>query len=399
MRRNLAATLVCFLTGTAFADGLPDLTIPSGVGVNIHFISGHEQDLTMISAAGFKWVRQDFFWDRIERQKGQYDWSEFDAFTTALERHGLRPYYILDYSNPLYEKTVISTNPVTGKPEQHTTASPQQPDSVAAFAKWAAAAAEHFRGREVIWEIWNEPNISFWKPKPDTAQYTALALATARAIREADPHACIVAPATSGFPWNFLETVLSSGVLEYLDAVSVHPYRGKRPETAAADFARLRELIKRHAPEGKTIPILSGEWGYSSNTKGVSPETQAAYIARQQLSNLLNGVPISIWYDWKNDGDDPAENEHNFGTVTGALQPKPAYLAIQTLTRELAGYRISQRRDTGNTNDFVLVLTNGIGQTKLAAWTTGAPHSVALDSQSSTNLEAAPKYIAVGQPN
>jgi len=129
MRRNLAATLVCFLTGTAFADGLPDLTIPSGVGVNIHFISGHEQDLTMISAAGFKWVRQDFFWDRIERQKGQYDWSEFDAFTTALERHGLRPYYILDYSNPLYEKTVISTNPVTGKPEQHTTASPQQPDS------------------------------------------------------------------------------------------------------------------------------------------------------------------------------------------------------------------------------------------------------------------------------
>ena len=152
--------------------------------------------------------------------------------------------------------------------------------------------------------------------------------------------------------------------------------------------------MRRH---GKTIPIISGEWGYSSNTKGVSQATQAAYIARQQLSNLLNGVPISIWYDWKNDGDNPNENEHNFGTVASNLQPKPAYLAVQNLTHELAGYRISNRRDVGNTNDFVLVLTNDAGNTKLAAWTTGASHNVPLDSQSSTNLEVMPKYIAVGQ--
>ena len=38
-------------------------------------------------------------------------------------------------------------------------------------------------------------------------------------------------------------------------------------------------------------------WGYSSNTKGVSLAQQADFIARQQLSNLLNGVPLSIWYD------------------------------------------------------------------------------------------------------
>lgn len=185
--------LVCFLPCAAIATGLPEPVIPKGVGVNIHFTRSHEQDLDLIAAAGFKFVRVDFSWARNEGRKGEYNWSEYDAFTTDLEKHGLRAYYILDYSNPLYEEAVASKNPITGR-EEHSLSSPQHPESVAAFARWAGAAAEHFRGRRVIWEIWNEPNISFWKPRPDVGQYTVLALATGNAIREADPQA------TSGFP-------------------------------------------------------------------------------------------------------------------------------------------------------------------------------------------------------
>src|SRR5205807_6412065 len=180
-----------------------------------------------------------------------------------LDERGIRALFILDYSNPLYEQTVASTNPISHVLNK-TTASPQHPESVAAFARWAAAAAKHFHGRHVIWEIWNEPNIQFWSPKPDAQQYTTLALATCKGIRVAEPQATIVGPASSGFPWEFLETFLKSGVLHYLDAVSVHPYRDRRkePETAAADYERLRKLIEKHAPPAKQkMPILSGEWG------------------------------------------------------------------------------------------------------------------------------------------
>lgn len=373
-------------------DKLPAQAIPAGIGVNIHFTTGHERDLKMIAAAGFKFVRMDFFWAVTEPRKGEYSWSDYDAFTTELQQHGLRPYYILAYSNPLYEGNVTTTNPVTHQPE-YALASPQHPESIAAYARWAAAAAEHFHGHGVVWEIWNEPNISFWKPVPDVAQYCAVALAAARAVRAADPQACIVGPTTSGFDWKFLEAVFKSGLLDYLDAVSVHPYRGKPPETAASDFAHLRGLIARYAPPGKTVPIISGEWGYSSCTKGVSPERQADYIVRQQLSNLLNGVPLSIWYDWKNDGQDPANGEHNFGTVGYNLTPKPAYFAIRTMTRELSGYSIAQRYDTGNTNDFVLVLTNTAGQSKLAAWTLKKPHTVEFNSKINLNLTPMPQYL------
>ena len=394
MKPQFTILIALFLSWPVHAAELPELVLPQGVGVNIHFVHGHGKDLDLIAAAGFKFVRMDFGWEGIERKKGEYDWSAYDQLTADLEKRGLRAVYIFDYSHRLYEETVTSRNPVTHR-EERDVSSPRHPESIAAFARWAGAAATHFKGRHIIWEIWNEPNIFFWKPRPNVKEYTALALATCQAVRAADPQATLVGPASSEVPLEFLERFFASGVLAHLDAVSVHPYRSPRkpPETAVEDYQKLRRLIERHAPaEKKQMPILSGEWGYSTNTRGVSLETQAAFIVRQQLANLLYGVPLSIWYDWKNDGPDPAENEHNFGTVQLDLQPKPAYTAVKTLTHELNGYRIVRRLDVGNEKDFVLLFTNKAGQRKLAAWTLGAPHTITVE-KISLQLAAAPKYV------
>lgn len=397
IRRILPVFLVSLVARGA---EIPDAVIPNGVGVNIHFVTRHEQDLDLIAAAGFKFVRMDFGWTAIEKQKGKYDWSEYDQLLANLDKRSIRALFILDYSHHLYEEEVTSPHPITGATHR-TTASPEHPESIA------------------------EPNGHFWAPKPDAQQYSALAIATAKAIREAEPRATIIGPASSGFPWDYLETFLKSGVLEYLDAVSVHPYRNPKqsPETAAADYKKLRELIARYAPAGKgNLPILSGEWGYSTHRKGVSLETQADFAVRQQLSNLLNGVPLSIWYDWKNDGDDPNENEHNFGTVLPDLKPKPAYTAIQTMTRQLAGYHIAQRLKQQTEEDYVLVCENAAGNQKLAAWTIGAAHTLSLEISSAgadkfsrvnesgetsevkiengrlvLELSPAPQYVALGE--
>jgi hypothetical protein len=249
---NSATLVLAAVLPLAATAQIPTPVLPQGVGVNIHFVTGQERDLDLIAAAGFKLVRMDFAWTAIEKEKGQYDWSGYDELTANVEKRGIRAIYILDYSHPRYEETVEGQNPITHQTHK-TTAAPQHPESVAAFARWAAAAAKHFAGRKIIWEIWNEPNIQFWPPKPDAQQYATLALATGKAIREADPHATVVGPATSAFPWDFLETVFKSGALDYLDAVSVHPYRSaaKPPETAAPDYAKLRQLIDRYTPGGK----------------------------------------------------------------------------------------------------------------------------------------------------
>jgi len=370
-RRWVACALVLAAAFPLISAELPQSVVPEGVGVNIHFTRGHEQDLDLIAQAGFKFIRMDFGWAGIESVKGQYDWTAYEELLGNLDKRGVRALFILDYTNPLYEEKVTSRNPITGATHE-TIASPQHPEGVAAFAKWAGAAAGHFKGRHVIWEIWNEPNIEFWSPKPDASQYATLALAACKEIRKADPNATIIGPATSGFPWEFLETCFKAGLLDYWDAVSVHPYRDYKqsPETAVRDYQRLGELAARYTKPGKPkTVILSGEWGYSTFNKGLPLETQAAFAARQQLANLLNNVPLSIWYDWKNDGPDAAEREHNFGVVTQKLDPKPAYTAIKTLTTELAGFEIKRRLPCESENDFVLLLENADGKQKLAAWT------------------------------
>jgi len=376
---KISLLVLCASFHTLFAADFPPLVVPETSGVNIHFVTGHEKDLDLIAAAGFKFIRMDFSWHATEPRKGQYDWASYDELVKNLKARGIRPLFILDYSNPLYEEAVPSKNPITHQ-EQLETSSPRHPVSIDAFARWAAAAAVHFHTDRVIWEIWNEPNIFFWKPKPDAAEYIALAKATAAAIRKAEPKATIIAPATSTFPWDFLEQFCGSGIREDIDAISVHPYRAKNkaPETAASDYEKLRELIAKHS-QGRQIPIISGEWGYSSWSKNVSVETQAAFLVRQQISNLLKGIPISIWYDWKNDGEDPNENEHNFGTVTHDLKPKPAYRAFQIFTRELRGYKIDKRLSTEKADDYLVLFQDDGGNQKLACWTTGAEHEISVD--------------------
>jgi hypothetical protein len=169
-------------------------------------------------------------------------------------------------------------------------------------------------------------------------------------------------------------------LLKWIDILSVHPYRAQAPETVVEDYARLRELVKRYAPTGKDIPIISGEWGYSNlnwDKSRLSEQEQAQYLVRMFLINLHEGIPISIWYDWKNDGTDPNEREHQFGTVRHDLKPKLAYKAAKVLSSTLAGYSIEWRLDLGSEDDFAFKLTKGQNEA-IVFWTLGSRHNVTL---------------------
>jgi len=351
--------------------------LESGLGVNIHFTDPQPGEIKMIAAAGFRWVRMDFVWQETEKARGHYDFSAYDRLLTSLQPFDIGALLILDYGNPLYDNG----------------ASPRTDNTRRAFADWAAAAARHFAGRRVIWETFNEPNNKmFWRPQPDVTEYVALALAVGRAFRASAPNEKLIGPAT-GIDFPFLEACFKAGLLDYWTAVSVHPYRQSGPEQAANDYCRLRKMIERYRTRGGSdglsstnlslsygeIPIISGEWGYSSVWRGLSDEKQGPMLAREMLTNLANDIPISIWYDWRDDGGDPNEAEHHFGLVRNAFQdgrdqvfePKPAYLAAKTLSKSFDGYAYQRRLSVGSDSDYVLVFAKG-DELRIAAWTTSA---------------------------
>ncbi|MEK6279116.1 MAG: cellulase family glycosylhydrolase [Acidobacteriota bacterium] len=347
--------------------------IPDGFGVNIHFTEPKPGEMKMIAAAGVRWVRMDFKWDLTETAKGTYDFTPYEHLLSALKSSGLRALLILDYTNPLYDG---------GAP-------PRTEETRQAFARWAVAAAKHFDGHEIIWETWNEPNHQvFWRPRPNVNEYAALALAVGRAFRADAPNAKLIGPAVSEMDFAFLEGSFKKGVLSYWSAVSVHPYLRSDPENVTAEYCRLRDLIKSYAGDkdnkenrgnrgNREIAIISSEWGYSSGWPGMSEEKQGQMLARQWLINLANGIPLSIWYDWRDDGSDPNDPEHHFGMVSNAYHEgrdpvydaKPAYLAAKTLATFFSGYRFEKRLVMGSIDDYVFVFRNG-ASLRYAAWTT-----------------------------
>ncbi|MCE5310850.1 MAG: cellulase family glycosylhydrolase [Acidobacteriales bacterium] len=380
LKNRLLAGLLAAVSAYAAAPFATD-----GVGVNIHFTDPRPGEMEMLAAGGFRWVRMDFHWASIEKEKGVYDFSAYEQLLAALKPHGIRALFILDYTNKFYDDDLP----------------PHTEEGRQAFARFAAAAVKHFQDKGILWEMWNEPNIKqFWKPAPNAEDYSKLALVVGKAIRAAAPRERYIGPATSRIDMPFLEACFKAGLLKYWDAVSVHPYRRFDPESTAEEYAKLRAMIARYAPKGKTIPIYSGEWGYSDVAADLSVDLQGQYLARQWLHNIACGVPLSIWYDWHDDGADAKEREHHFGTVffpyfagrTLVHDPKPAYNAARRLTSELVGYRFARRLKVGAADDYVLEFACG-KQKKLACWTRAAsPHTVALAGGRSLTLTDEPRY-------
>src|SRR6266850_929862 len=336
--------------------------IPDGFGVNIHFTDPQPGEMKMLAESGVRWIRMDFKWDLTETAKGTYDFAPYDRLMSALAPFGIRALFILDYGNRLYDG---------GGP-------PRNDAARQAFARWAVAAAKHFARRGIVWETWNEPNHQiFWRPRPNVNEYAELALVVARAFRVAVPDEKLIGPAISEMDFAFLEGCFKAGLLEYWPAVSVHPYLRTNPELVSGDYHHLREMIKTYAPKGKQIAIFSGEWGYSSVWPGMNEEKQGQWIARQWLTNVANDIPLSIWYDWRDDGSNPSEYEHHFGMVSNAYHegrdpvydPKPAYLAARTLTTFFGGYQYEKRLNVGGPDAYVLLFRKG-GESRVAAWTT-----------------------------
>lgn len=332
------------------------------VGINIHFTSPRPGELPLLADSGAHWVRVDFTWERMEKAPGEYDFGVYDRLMVMLEPFHIRVLAILDYSNPLYDEGL---SPHTDKGRE-------------AFAKWAAATVNHFRGRGIVWEMYNEPNrAASWRPHPDVHDYILLAQTVGEAIQKSAPGEILAGPGVAEFDYEFLNACLDAGLLKYWSAVSIHPYRQLPPETVAEDYRQLRELIAANAPPGKQVPIISSEWGYSTIWKGVSEDTQAKLLPREWLINLANHVAVSIWYDWRDNQIDPKLAGAHFGVLAlpyrypqePAYRQKPAFFAMRTFTALLDGFRFDRRLDVGDSSDYVLAFAKG-PERRVVAWST-----------------------------
>ncbi len=356
----IIATISAFATsseksGLAVKLAENNATIPNGIGVNIHF-RDYMPGIVALNSLGAKWLRMDFNWDRVEKQKGKYDFSSYDPLVRDARSKGIKILAILDYSNKLYEK---KRNVTTQKSRE-------------AFARFALEMVKRYNGKDIVWEIWNEPNNGgFWDGN-NPHLYTALVKEVYKEIKKVMPEAVIAGPSTYKLPEKYIKECLKDGLLEYIDWFSFHPYRRKNPEDLIKDMSKLRALLKKYVKSGQSLPpIICSEWGFSAVQH--SEQGQALRVPRAMFLAMMEKMGLYIYYDLWNDRYSPTNSEHNYGLLTTKplLIPKPAGIAFMAALKIMDGYKFKRRIGLTHPdakNIYVLEFINKAGELRFVHW-------------------------------
>jgi hypothetical protein len=236
---------------------------PSPYGVCAHLARGDEygelaEELDLMQAAGIRWVRSDFTWGHFEPRDGDFRFERYDEVVKACLDRGINVLPILCYDSP-WAGHAHANHP--------------------AWKRYVRNVVTRYADRIRYWEVWNEPNIHFWKPEPDPGQYAALLKLTHETIKAVEPKLQVMYGGTAGIPLDFIRKTLELGAAKHFDVMAIHPYSyptppdtSSRPEQLAKLKAMLREF-------GATDRIWITETGWPTHVDAVAKEQQALWIS------------------------------------------------------------------------------------------------------------------------
>lgn len=169
--------------------------------------------------------RYTIFWSLVERNtEGNYNWGPHDQLIAYLADKNLDISIMIQGANSFYYDPEIP--PVVSNTAYH-----------AAWLNFIGAVVNRYGDKVKRWEIGNEEDSrEFWKPEPNPAEFSAFLISTANKIRSIQSDAFIIMGGVTPFPSDeagyygsreFLTACFAAGVLDYVNAVGIHPYRSK----------------------------------------------------------------------------------------------------------------------------------------------------------------------------
>ena len=252
------------------------------------------------------------------------------------------------------------------------------------YANYCAFMVKSLKGKVKVWEVWNESFIlkptfgGSWNAKEEAEggkggwlrKFVELIEVAVPAIREVDPDAIIIAGGHGPVAdHRMLDILKKKKAARLLDGIvshlyphkfppEVHAYGGKiyheRDGITVADddhsyFSIIRRLREKMKAAGmRTTDIYMTEFGYTTYHRtlgspskgdpvfeGFSEATQAKYLTRYFILQLVSGIKVAIQYDFQDDGMGSIKHqEGHWGLVRHPrknYEPKPSFYAVQRL--------------------------------------------------------------------
>jgi hypothetical protein len=326
-------------------------------GACTHFGQGKgmlDRNLNSMRQGGIVSIRDEVVWSELERERGKLVMTpRLDGYVRRAAGEGFNVLLILDYSNRFYDNGDR----------------PRSPEALEGFCRYAEFVVQQFGAHVRLYEIWNEWDIGIGLREPynkggSAEDYVKLLKAVYPRIKAAEPNALVMAGAATsgGVRKGWLEEIVKLGALDSCDAISIHsynysaPFPERSPEACSAWMAGVQEMLRKYHG-GKDVPFYVTEMGWPTHVAkhGTDPELAASYLARLYLlartSPSFQGL---WWYDFQDDGWNPAYNEDNFGLVRPDLTPKPAYYTLRAVAPLVTYGQYVDRLSTPDENLWVL---------------------------------------------
>ena len=284
---------------------------PLGTVVHFHpYFGGDEAEIEkMVKAVrlvGLRLVRTDMV------ARNETEWRGMETVISACEKNGIALDLILPW--------------IPGK-DGRTDIAASRKFFRKVFAKW--------KGRVRYWELYNEPDLPWGRKHPPTPEeYAELAELTRADLREIDPSArfmsagfCVFSHPVCG---EFQKDAMRLAWMNFdFHCFHGHGHYGGFRNLIDGSFAAMRKEI------GATeLPWFANETAYTSAEGGFARQVEHMY--KKVLFARNRGSRGYIWYNLRSKGVDQTDHENGYGMLMQNLDPKPVYLAWNTMTELLA---------------------------------------------------------------
>jgi hypothetical protein len=341
---------------TANTFGAEMFGISDGGQMQTEDATSMNRDLDAMAAAGARWLRVDVYWSSVQGAgPDSYDWSGPDRLIKAASARGIKVLAFIGFAPPWARPA--------GSDQYHA------PDA-GKYATFAAKTAAHYAPMGVhAYEVWNEPNIGFWQPKPDPVAYTNLLKAAYPAIKSQDPASTVLigglSPADSSEgkipPVDFLKAIYANGGKGYFDAVGHHPYCWPATPGDQETWSAWYQM-NQGAESLRSVMVANGDgdkkiWGteFGAPTNGPS----GSFVSEaEQAKAISTGYAKWQTYDWagplfayqaRDRGTATDTRENFFGLLRRDFSEKPAYAAYKAAAAAVAAGGAAPTTTSGGT--------------------------------------------------
>ena len=288
----------------------------------------YKLSIQILGASGIDLLRDGYGWDHLQPAEGKWAFDKLDQLVTDTGAVGIELQTLFGYT----AKWASTGNTATTNWHDWANKMPK----IDPWLTYVKTMVERYGDRIHYWEVWNEPDHSFWLDTPEN--YLLLFNKTAEAIKKVSPSAKVMNGGLTLINTDqdiaVRKNLFTKGDKANWDLFAYHSYMTLEQLLATSKEVDL-------ALKGTGLDRMP-RWMNECGTHTLVPDGE-----RTQLLQLIKKITLSpalgitgyFSYDLRDDGIDSSTTEHRLGVVDYYYRPRPAYAAYQNLIRELASRR------------------------------------------------------------